>query len=490
MIRKTTNTIALTIILTLTTLSAFAQSNSHKGGLTVNPVRLEQLGDSLYLELDVVMKGVQVKSPMTVELAPVLAAGTYENKLPRLTVAGRRWYKACVRSIAMNKDAAGMDPRVVKGYRKVNGTVRYSHVMPYRPWMQNAVLGMQQTDSGCGQDNIVGISRLFDSVSMEYIPPVDEGPMITQLAFVKPEPEAVKTRELQVECRLDFPVNKTDINPAYMNNPHELARIRNIIDELEYDPFISVTSLEIVGYASPEGSLAGNRRLSEGRAIALRDYLASLYNFPMTAYKIRFGGENWNGLVKALESSSLSYSSDILTIIDNTEPDQTRKNKIASLRGGTPYREMLKTIYPGLRTALCNIDYNIRGFDEQEAADVFKTRPQNLSLNEFYMVSTTMQEGSQEFIDVFETAVRMYPDDEVANLNAAIAALKYGNIEAAERYMSKVTTKSFTPEYNNTAGVIAVMKEDYQAARTYFNQAAPWLDAAKQNIEMLDSRNK
>jgi hypothetical protein len=39
-----------------------------------------------------------------------------------------------------------------------------------------------------------------------------------------------------------------------------------MIDELKADADIQVKSLDIIGYASPEGSLANNKRLSEGRA--------------------------------------------------------------------------------------------------------------------------------------------------------------------------------------------------------------------------------
>lgn len=106
---------------------------------------------------------------------------------------------------------------------------------------------------------------------------------------------------------LDFEVNKVDIRPEYMNNPQELAKLRAMIDELKADADIQVKSLDIIGYASPEGSLANNKRLSEGRALALRDYLAGLYDFPRSQYNILFGGENWAGLVKTLQHTNIDY---------------------------------------------------------------------------------------------------------------------------------------------------------------------------------------
>lgn len=40
-----------------------------------------------------------------------------------------------------------------------------------------------------------------------------------------------------------------------------------------------------------------------------------------------------------------------------------------------------------------------------------------------YLVANSYPKGGDDFIKVFDIAVRMYPDDEVANLNAAAVAL-------------------------------------------------------------------
>ncbi len=83
--------------------------------------------------------------------------------------------------------------------------------------------------------------------------------------------------------------------------------------------------------------------------------------------------------------------------------------------------------------AICKVNYEVRDFSVEEAKEIIKTRPQNLSLNEMFLVANTYPTGS-EFIDVFETAVRMYPQSEIANINAATAALSRNELVSAERY--------------------------------------------------------
>lgn len=65
------------------------------------------------------------------------------------------------------------------------------------------------------------------------------------------------------------------------------------------------------------------------------------------------------------------------------------------------------------------------------------TDPRKLSLNEMYLVAQSYPAGSSEYNEVFEIAVRLYPSDPVANLNAAITAVNRGDTAAARRYIKQ-----------------------------------------------------
>ena len=56
-----------------------------------------------------------------------------------------------------------------------------------------------------------------------------------------------------------------------------------------------------------------------------------------------------------------------------------------------------------------------------------------------FRVAQTMEPGSDAYREVFEIAVRMYPDDPVSNLNAALTAIDAGRLESARRYLTKTS---------------------------------------------------
>ena len=70
---------------------------------------------------------------------------------------------------------------------------------------------------------------------------------------------------------------------------------------------------------------------------------------------------------------------------------------------------------------------------------------------------------------MFETAVRMYPNDAVANLNAAVSCMERGDLIMAERYLSK-SGAGAEAEYGR--GVLAIRQKDYESARAHLLRAS------------------
>ena len=76
----------------------------------------------------------------------------------------------------------------------------------------------------------------------------------------------------------------------------------------------------------------------------------------------------------------------------------------------------------------------------------------------------------------------MYPEDEVAGINAAVASLSRNDLVSAEDIW-KGEFKRNQPVYDNAMGVWMLLKGDDESAEKYFKNAADsGLDAAKKNL--------
>ena len=280
-------------------------------------------------------------------------------------------------------------------------------------------------------------------------------------------------------------MNRTVIYEDYRRNPIELAKIRATIDTVRNDADTRITSIRIKGYASPEGSYANNTRLAQGRTETLKDYVQRLYNFPSGVMATDYEPEDWAGLERYLKTCTLPDRYGILELVHSGGDPDAREQKIKA-RYPRDYQFLLREVYPGLRHSDYTVEYVVRAYtDIEEARRIWRTAPGKLSLNEFYRVAESYPAGSDEYNEVFETMVRLYPDDATANLNASNVAMSRGDLVSARKYVAKA---GGTPEAVYARGVLAGLDKDYVQARRLLSQAQSM--GVKEAADALEQINK
>lgn len=443
-----------------------------QSGAAVKSMDIHRLRDSVVVCMQLDLSGMEVKSNRSVVLIPSLEADGGQVELPAVEVMGRRRQLYYERN-GQQRDA--VTPWLTIRHTDRDGVqeVDYRTSLLYEAWMDRACLTMKEDLCGCGEVR-PGNQTPLQQADIVFHP---------QLAYIAPEVEVEKRRALSGEAYLDFVVNRTDINPDYRRNPAELERIHASIDTILHDRDFRITRITLRGYASPEGSYRSNARLAEGRTEALKKYVQSRYGFADTLFATASIPENWEGLRQYVAGSSLADRDSLLALIDSDgEPDA--KERAIRSRYPEAYATLLAECYPGLRRTDYRIDYTVRSFQVDEAKAVFRTRPQNLSLDEMFAVAQTYEPGSNDFKQVFDVAVRMYPDSEVANLNAACALLEQGLTEQAQPYLDKAGD---SPQAANARGVSLRLQGCYDEAVECLHRAADaGLKEAESNLAGIE----
>lgn len=425
-------------------------------GVSINHFKMERNGKYLTVEMSVNLTALNVEANRAVLLTPRLVNGTDSLDLPSIGIYGRKRYYYYVRngigSISGTNEA-------IWQASKIPNNIDYHNSIIYKEWMDGATLKFHRSDWGCCHEILAEYENLLGQHNETFFP---------ELVFVRPEAELMKSRSLSGSAFIDFPVNKTVIYPEYRRNTVELGKIEATIDSVRNDKDVSIISVWLKGYASPESPYTHNRDLAIGRTESLKEHIRRLYNFADDIIVTEHEPEDWEGLRRYVESSNINHRAEILEMIDSDlEPDA----KEAKIKRTYPeeYRFLLQHCYPALRHTDYRIDYNIRSYnDVEEIKRVLKERPQNLSLNEFYLVASTYEPGTTEFTDVFETAVRMFPNDKIANLNAANAAIRQDDHKAARRYLDKAGDSA---EAAYARGALAIREKDYKTAAMYLGKA-------------------
>ena len=438
--------------------------------IKVSNVQVAQQNNALSVSMDLNLDSLYLPSNLQLVYTPVFKTRQGDIKMPEIVINGRRQQIMFERGVGKKQLNLSPEALVVRRTNKKVQTVNYSASIPLSGQVKNYDLNMHEDLCGCGN-----MEEGNDFNLRHRRQP--------QAVFVRPAVEAVKVRHLDKRAYIDFPVNRIELHADYRRNPAQLDSIVRTINALKDDKNLEVSAINIHGYASPESPYSHNDYLAKNRAKTLTDYVRRMVALPTQLFTVSSTAEDWDGLRNYLKDSNLEHKSDILAIANDEKmnPD-AREQKIKKLYP-SEYRFMLDTWYPALRHSDYHITYKVKPFDVAEAKEIIKTKPQQLSQEEMFLVAQTYEPGSKEFNDVMEIAVRMFPENETANLNAANTRLNAGDADGAKSYLEKAGN---SPEALNARGVYESLKGNDQQARHYFALAAKaGVKAAQENLENL-----
>lgn len=452
-------------------------------------------GEQLDISLIVEAGGVDLKTCAQLKLELSVEDSGHKLVLPPVIYAGNQRYRYRMRNAALVEQYVVEPYHIYRGVRSHDRyALEYRLSVPADRWMEYARIVYREYLYGCGGDRqiadgvlIADLSRAGLAAEPEIWKPDPD--LFTRLvSFLEPETEEVKTRASMVELNVAFPVNVTEVRADYAGNRKELRRADSLIQAVSGNDLVRINGVSIKGYASPEGRYDANERLARGRSEGFRGYLAG--NYPENRY-VRgattvWVAEDWEGLAVLVEESSLPSKEEVLAVIydDAIAPD-TKERILQKIEPWSAvYKRMLDEMFPKLRRIELRVDYTVSRLDDAKARELLYSQPDMLSLEEIYRVAKLYEPGSEPYREVYEIAARQYPDDPVANHNAAAALLQEGDAEAALRYFGKAGNDARS--YLNY-GAYYYVSGDLDRAVEYFTKAKDaGIGQAKENLELID----
>jgi hypothetical protein len=423
--------------------------------------------------MDFILDQLDVPSNRYRAFTPIIRSrnGEQETRLKTLIVSGRR------QNIVFERD--GIDELYADNcdnIRRQNDTPQtysYTDAIDREAWHKNADVVVEADLCGCG-DKMK--NQEYPIATLKEINPWE----LIELANQEPNPEK-PMRELHGSAYITFVVDRWEMKPDYMDNRRELRKITDTLDIMVADKNITVNTIKIHGWASPESPYNHNHMLATNRAKSLTEWLRKNYNLPATAFApAEATPENWIGLREAIEkmgTDELPHKDDIyndvrsLLLKDSIVIARTADAAEANIKRRFPqeYQYLLKNVYPGLRRSDYEITFNIRQFNTiEECLDIYRTKPHQLSKHELWRVAQTMQPFTDEYNRVMQTSLNYYPDDEAVNLNLANVALSQHDILKAQTLLERAGNGAAA---ENARAVIDIVNGKYEDAARHLDNA-------------------
>lgn len=280
----------------------------------------------------------------------------------------------------------------------------------------------------------------------------------------------VRDTETSQSALIHFLVNSSYVRPAQLKNAGYLALLEFVKQSVN-DTNLVITSIDLIGHASPEGEATLNENLSIDRAKAVDTYVKKEVKKAKIAgadaadfYTQKGEGADWDGFFDLLANSNLSDKEMIKRTLDGEPLLSTKEKTLKSLE--STYAEIHDEILPELRRTEIKVNYTILGKTDAQILALAKNDPSKLTANEL-MHAATLTEDAAEQLAIYKSMVSLYPNDYRGYNNEA--ALLWATDKAAAKVLFE---KAYNVEANaitkNNMGVVKASEKADGAALELF----------------------
>lgn len=167
---------------------------------------------------------------------------------------------------------------------------------------------------------------------------------------------------------INFRQSKWNLDLNMGNNAAALDSIDSRLTTVLNDSVYRLRHVSVFGGASPEGTVAFNKFLSEHRAETLFNWFDKYNQLSDLDKTFTFYGRDWEGVLWLAEKDeNIPYRDETLKLLNTLvaekralggEDPKRSLERMKQLRGGIPYQYLYRNIFPTVRASKVVIDYD------------------------------------------------------------------------------------------------------------------------------------
>ena len=283
-----------------------------------------------------------------------------------------------------------------------------------------------------------------------------------------------ETLSSTTEGQIKYLVNSSDVRSSELKG-NSVKDFVAALEAVQADERSTITSTEIVAYASPEGGTDLNNKLSGNRGnSALKAWDKVTKDKGAAAPEVKSVGEDWEGFQQLVSESNIEDKDLILRVLSMYSDPAVRENEIKNM--SQVYTALKGEVLPELRRArlIANVEY--KNYTNEELVELLENNESVLDEEALLRVASVVKDDAQKE-KIYRKAIDKFGSDR-AQYNLAVLYLNQGKNSKAEAELAKV--KSGDEDVVNAIGVLALRKDDLATAEDCFRKSTT--DEAKANL--------
>ncbi|MEG1748915.1 MAG: hypothetical protein RR249_04410, partial [Tannerellaceae bacterium] len=253
------------------------------------------------------------------------------------------------------------------------------------------------------------------------------------------------------EAKIMFLIQQAELRAKELNS-QEMKDWQALVKDANDAPNKNV-AVEISAYASPDGAMDLNTKLSENREKNTNKYLTKemkkqKVEAPITA---RYTAEDWEGFQELVSASNIQDKDLVLRVLSMyTDPEQ-RDKEIKNM--SSVFSVLAEEILPQLRRSRLTANVEIIGKSDDEISALAKSDPKSLNIEEI-LYAATLTNNAAEKEAIYVKASEQYPNCYRTWNNIGMMRFFAGDVAKAEEMFNKSNSVKANNEANMNLGLI------------------------------------
>ena len=282
---------------------------------------------------------------------------------------------------------------------------------------------------------------------------------------------------LSSEGQILYLVNSSEVRSGELKS-QSIKDFQAELDRIAADERTTLKGTEIVAYASPEGEIDLNNKLSGKRSeSAGKAWQQVTKGHEAADPELKSAGEDWEGFQKLVSESDIQDKNLILRVLSMYSDPAVRESEIRNM--SEIFTELKGEVLPELRRARLIVNSEYQNYTADELKEIVEKDVESLDEAALLRSATLYKEDAKK-ISLYQKAIDKF-DSNTARFNLATVYFRQGKLDAAEKQLRSLDKDA---DVKNLLGAIALQQEEYEVAARYFTEAGT--DAARANLGVVD----
>ena len=241
------------------------------------------------------------------------------------------------------------------------------------------------------------------------------------------------------EGQVLYTINNATVRNSQLKS-QSIKDFQAALEEIKANERKTITSTDVVAYASPDGDVALNEKLSDNRSKSAEKAFGKVTKKnPVDApVNVKSIGEDWEGFQSLVAGSDLEDKDLIIRVLSMYSDPAVREKEIKNM--SAVYKTLAKEVLPELRRArfIANVEY--QNYTNEELLSLIEENIDVLDETALLRAATLVKENDQK-VAIYKKAVEKY-NSANGQYNLAVTYLKMDKVNDAKAALGKCAQDS------------------------------------------------